>query len=97
MPEIEVSRADVEQFLSRFHVRVADDANATEHDVTLSRPDHERLAGRYPTPEAFVRACFAFLLEREPKESILRSFDISQIATYFPEFETQILRPTPPA
>jgi hypothetical protein len=93
MPEIEVSRVDVEQFLSRFHVRVVDDVTATEHDVTLSRADHERLAGRYPSPEAFVRACFEFLLEREPKESILDAFDISQIATYFPEFETQILRP----
>ena len=31
-----------------------------------------------------------FLLEREPKESILRSFDVSQIATYFPEFEAEI-------
>lgn len=93
MPEIEVSRADVEQFLSRFHVRVADDEGATEHDVTLSRADHERLGSRYPTPEAFIRACFEFLLEREPKESILPSFDVSQIATYFPEFDRKILRP----
>ena len=92
MPEIEVSRADVEQFLSRFHVRVVDDDDATEHDVTLSREDHARLGGRYPSPESFIRACFEFLLAREPKESILRSFDVSQVATYFPEFETQILR-----
>ena len=93
MPEIEVSRADVEQFLSRFHVRVADDATATEHDVTLSRADHERLASRYPTPEVFIRACFEFLLEREPKEQILPSFDVSVIATYFPEFERRIAKP----
>ena len=97
MPEIEVSRADVEQFLSRFQVRVVEDDAATEHDVTLSRADHERLASRYPSPEAFVRACFVFLLVREPKESILRSFDIGQIATYFPEFEREIIRPKPPS
>lgn len=92
MPEIEVSRTDVEQFLSRFHVRVTDDGSTTEHDVTLSRGDHERLGGGYTNPDAFIRACFEFLLAREPKESILRSFDVSQIATYFPEFDREIAR-----
>ena len=37
-----------------------------------------------------MRDCFAFLLEREPKESILRSFDVSVIGGYFPEFEREI-------
>jgi hypothetical protein len=94
VPEIEVSTIDVESLVSRFHVRVADDdGSATEHDVTLSRADHERLGSGYPRPEAFVRSCFEFLLERESKESILRSFDISQISTYFPEFDREIARP----
>jgi hypothetical protein len=42
------------------------------------------------TPVAFVRAAFAFLLDREPKESILRRFDVTVIARYFPEFEETI-------
>jgi hypothetical protein len=93
MPEINVSPIDVEQLVSRFRVRVADDdGSVTEHDVTLSRADHERLGSGYPRPDAFIRACFEFLLEREPKESILRSFDVSQIATYFPEFDREIAR-----
>ena len=37
-----------------------------------------------------MRACFAFLLEREPNESILSSFDVGVIARYFPEFEREI-------
>jgi hypothetical protein len=74
-----------------FSVRVEDGASATEHDVTVSTEDLERLgAGR--TPDAFVRDCFDFLLEREPKESILRSFDVSVIGRYFPEFEREIVR-----
>ena len=93
MQRIEVSSADVEGSSSRFHVRVADDDGATEHDVTLSQVDHDRLAGGYTSPEAFIRACFEFLLDREPKESILRSFDIRQIANYFPGFEQTIVRP----
>lgn len=75
----------------RFKVRIEEVDSATEHEVTLSTDDLERLgAGR--TPDAFVRACFAFLLEREPKESILTSFDVSVIGRYFSEFEREIVR-----
>jgi hypothetical protein len=90
--EIEVTRADVEQFMSRFNVRVAADDTATEHVVTLSGVDFDRLGKGYRSPEAFVRECFVYLLEREPKEAILTSFDISQIRTYFPEFEMDIFQ-----
>ena len=93
MPEIEVSRTDVEQFLSRFLVRVKDGDEVTSHVVTLSGSDYERLGGNYRTPEAFVEACFVFLLEREPKDEILGTFDVSQIAGYFPEFESEIDKP----
>jgi hypothetical protein len=93
MPVIEVRPIEVEPLVTRFEVQVTDDdGSATEHHVTLSRADHERLGGGYGTPEAFIQACFGFLLQRESKASILRSFDISQIATYFPEFDREILR-----
>lgn len=75
-----------------FEVRVGGGDAATVHRVTLSPADHDRLAGGR-TPEAFVRDCFAFLLAREPKESILRSFDVSVISRYFPEFEREIAGP----
>jgi hypothetical protein len=32
------------------------------------------------------------LLEREPKESILRRFDVKAISRYFPEFEREMPR-----
>ncbi len=91
MTEIEVSRVEVEPLASRLHVVLKDeDGSSTEHEVTLSRADQERLGEGYPSPEAFIRACFAFLLARESKESILGSFDVSQISTFFPAFERQI-------
>lgn len=90
MAEIEVTRADVEQFMSRFNVRVAQDGVATEHVVTLSGADYERLGKGYRSPEAFIRACFDYLLEREPMDSVLTSFDVSQIRTYFPDFEAAV-------
>jgi len=91
--EIDVATTNVEALVSRFDVRVSDaDGSVTEHDVTLARADHERLGGGFAAPEEFIRACFDFLLEREPKDAILRSFDVSQIAMYFPEFESAITR-----
>ena len=37
-----------------------------------------------------VEASFAFLLEREPRESILRAFDLAVISRYFPDYEAEI-------
>jgi predicted nucleotidyltransferase len=91
--EIVVQRGDVERSMSTFHVTVRDDDSSTEHDVTLSANDFDRLGRMHRTPEEFVRACFEFLLQREPKESILPRFDVSVISTYFPEFETKVQGP----
>ena len=90
MAEITVARVDAEPPVFRFHVTVREGGSATEHAVSLSADDLARL-GHGHEPEDFVRACFEFLLEREPKESILPSFDVSAIGRYFPEFE-QVIR-----
>jgi len=71
-------------------VRVAEGRGETRHEVTLAKRDHARLARPGETAEAFVERCFAFLLAREPKESILSRFDIAVISRYFPEFEGAI-------
>jgi hypothetical protein len=75
---------------SAFHVRVTEGESTSEHEVTLSEADRQRLAEGFPSAEDFIRSCFEFLLEREPKEQILRSFDVSVISGYFPEFEGAI-------
>jgi hypothetical protein len=75
----------------RLTVRVREGRGQTTHEVTLARELLARL-GPGDSAEAFAKRCFAFLLEREPKESILRSFDVSVIASYFPEFEREIAR-----
>jgi len=75
-------------------VRVSEGASETTHEVTVSADDMQRLGSGHRSPDAFVRACFEFLLAREPKESILRSFDVSVISRYFPEFEREINRPS---
>jgi hypothetical protein len=73
----------------RFEVAVSDGGTTTHHEVTMSASDCERLAqGR--APDQLVEAAFRFLLEREPKESILARFDMQAIGTYFPEFERKL-------
>jgi hypothetical protein len=62
----------------------------THHLVYASRADLARLAPGASDPVNLVEASFAFLLEREPKESILREFDLTVIGTYFPEYEQEI-------
>lgn len=86
MAEITVTSEGAE----RFHVTVREGDASTEHDVTLTTADHERLGAGHRSAEELVRAGFEFLLEREPKESILSSFDLTVIGHYFPEFEDWI-------
>jgi hypothetical protein len=73
----------------RFTVLVREGQGETRHAVTLAAADFSRL-GNGAAPEQIIEAAFAFLLEREPKESILSRFDLSVIARYFPEFEREL-------
>jgi hypothetical protein len=71
-------------------VVVGDDPAATRHMVSVSNADLERLAPGHFDPEALVAASFEFLLAREPRESILRDFDLPVIERYFPGYEDSI-------
>jgi len=75
-----------------FGVIVRDAKGETRHRVTMSNKTHERLTGGRSSPEHCVEAAFEFLLEREPKESILPRFDLTVISRYFPEFEREFPR-----
>jgi hypothetical protein len=74
----------------RCTVRIVDDRGASEHSVAVTTEDLERLDPGASDPTDLVRRSFDFLLEREPKESILRSFDLPVIGRYFPEYERSI-------
>jgi len=76
----------------RCSVTVRDDRGSSGHDVTVSATDADRLAAATAAEdvERLIYETFDFLLEREPKESILRSFDLTVVGQYFPEFEHEI-------
>jgi hypothetical protein len=61
----------------------------THHSVAVSRADLERWGDGdgEEDVERLVRRSFEFLLEREPPESILRTFDLAVIRQYFPEYD----------
>jgi hypothetical protein len=89
MPNVEVQRTNQGEPYE-FQVTVQEGGTATHHRVTLRQADYERLSGGRASPEALVRESFRYLLEREPKESILRSFDLTLISRYFPAYEREI-------
>ena len=67
-----------------YDVSVDDGRGTTRHEVTVWPSDVARYAPD-ATPEALLEASFVFLLEREPKEAILRKFELPVIERYFPE------------
>lgn len=88
---IEVQRVDEGDPLS-FEVVVREGEGETRHRVTMSEASGRQLTAGRHTPERCIEAAFRFLLDREPKESILARFDISTISHYFPEFEKELPR-----
>jgi hypothetical protein len=72
----------------RCRVTVADESGTSAHAVTVALADVVRFAAGSEAAqiERLIRDTFGFLLEREPRESILRQFDLSVVERYFPEY-----------
>src|SRR5215471_1803110 len=79
---IEVRRTAANDSLV-FDVVVREGRGETRHHVTMSREMCERLTAGRHTPERCIEAAFQFLLDRGPKESILRRFDVTVITITF--------------
>ena len=88
MPTIKVSKSEIETGWI-FEVNVSN-GNSTTHRVNLTRDYYEHLSLKDTNPSDLVEGSFKFLLEREPKEMILRTFDLKIISHYFPEYEKRI-------
>jgi hypothetical protein len=81
MPEISVVHRDG----AVYDVTVNDGRGTTTHAVTVWPSDVEHYAPG-AREEELLEASFRFLLEREPKEAILRQFELTVIERYFPEY-----------
>lgn len=75
----------------RCTVVVGDDPGATTHEVLVDRETLEDLAPE-ATPEVLIGESFVFLLEREPRETIMREFELAMIGRFFADYPDEIRR-----
>ncbi|MCF7929299.1 MAG: hypothetical protein K9L68_11015 [Spirochaetales bacterium] len=73
-----------------YQVVVDEGGSSTTHMVTLEDGYYQKLTGGKESKEDLIQRSFEFLLQRESKESILRSFDLPIIGRYFPDYESKI-------
>ena len=94
MTDIQVACVETDPGSWTCAVRVRDDRSATDHEVLVDEIDLPAALDGAETPdvERLVRATFEFLLEREPKESILRRFELPVVGRYFAEYPEDIAR-----
>lgn len=91
MTEINISLTGAEDgWLA--HVSIVDEQGMSSHEVVLKQEDYEHLCQGWCPPEDLVRASFEFLLQREPKESILARFELPVIGRYFPDYPQWLAR-----
>ena len=90
MAEIKIKELESDSQEMLFEVEVVEGGSSTTHRVTLDSEYYEGLTGGKIVPPRLVEVSFIFLLERESKESILSSFNLSVIQRYFVEYEREI-------
>jgi len=78
---VDVGREDLEDDVITFNVAVDEDYY-----------DHLVAGQNDVSPEELVQKTFEFLLNREPKESILRNFDLDVVGNYFDDYESEIVK-----
>jgi len=83
---ITVKKKDREEF----KIKVEEKGSSKEYVVTLGDSYYQDLTQGKITKEELIEKSFNFLMEREPKESILSKFDLKIIKSYFHEFEDEI-------
>ena len=77
---------------NEFAVVVEGKGDKTQHLVSLDDDYYHLLTQGRISKEKLIRKSFQFLLQREPKESILAKFNLKLIKSYFPEFEKEIAK-----
>lgn len=85
MAEVEVQHLEDD----RYAVTIEEKGTKSVHEVTASEKQAGLLCDDCE-PAKVVEASMHFLLDREPKESIMSQFDLDVIARFFPDYPTAI-------
>ena len=85
MTEVEVLHLEGD----RYAVTIEERGTKSVHEVTASEKQAGLLCDDC-APAKLVEASMHFLLDREPRGSIMSQFDLDVIAQFFPEYPTAI-------
>jgi len=92
LDEIRVTETNQSDDSWTFVVELGRGDGMIEYMVDVDRAFWTRLTNRRIEPSELVLHTFKYLLEKEPKELILRRFNISDVSGHFPGFEDQLKR-----
>lgn len=73
-----------------FEVEIQENESKTSHKVKVSKDFYQNLTKGKISTEELVKISFQFLLAKEPKESILKTFNLNQIQNYFSNYPKEI-------
>lgn len=89
MTDINVENCEDKEAVWCFHVTLKN-GDEIAYKVDVDKDYYKALTNHGIPPDVFVKRSFEFLLAREPKEAILRYFNVKEINNYFPEYEEEI-------
>lgn len=89
MKKLEVTISEHTESGWRFLVDLTKGSDIFTYRVSMDRGYCEGLCPG-EEPEEVVKKTFQFLLQREGPQAILSEFDISDVKSYFPDFESMI-------
>ena len=75
---------------NQYRVMVHENGGYSDHIVILDPECYQDLTGGKITKTELIEKAFEYLLEREPKESILSKFKLEDISNFFPNFKEKI-------
>lgn len=87
---IRVSETNQSENSWTFLVELGHGDGLIEYWVDVDKDYWTWLTNRRVEPSGLVELAFKFLLEKEPKESILRKFNLADIAGHFSTFESEM-------
>ncbi|OGN06481.1 MAG: hypothetical protein A3B86_03480 [Candidatus Yanofskybacteria bacterium RIFCSPHIGHO2_02_FULL_38_22b] len=75
-----------------FLVELGHGDNLVECYVEVNRDYWTQLTSRRVEPAGLIEATFKFLLEKTPKEMIMKKFNLNDIIRLYPQYENEIKR-----
>lgn len=94
MEPIQIFKKKEDALIWEYAVLLGHESRDVGFLVKIDRRHWEELTGGRESPEQLVKKCFRFLLKKQSKYSILRSFDLREVHKRFPEFESEMRRVT---